>query len=182
MYTDSYKLLQEQYHIACPEYGCSSSKWATSIIDLAKQFGIKTILDYGCGKGLLRTLGDSYDVTLFDPFVEEFKQRPKDNYQLVICTDVMEHTEPQFTNEIISDIFYYSNYLVFFNIAVTPAVKTLPDGRNTHINLKSINEWTKILLKYFNLINVSKQFNEKGTYEALNFLGIKFGIDLRKNV
>ena len=43
-------------------------------------------------------------------------------------------------------IFIGSNLsLVFIVIACYPAKKTLPDGRNVHLSIKTVDEWKKII-------------------------------------
>lgn len=56
--TDQYRELNAQLHNTNPSYGVSSSRWAPLVAGLAENFGTRDILDYGCGKGLLKsTLG-----------------------------------------------------------------------------------------------------------------------------
>jgi SAM-dependent methyltransferase len=53
-----------------------------------------SVLDYGCGNGILvRFLKDrGYShVTGFDPYVKEFSQRPASSFDCVIANDVIEH-------------------------------------------------------------------------------------------
>lgn len=182
MFSSEYKEIQVQYHKDRPEYGTSSPKFRDAILQVCQQFKVKKVLDYGCGKGMSKVFlaNNVREIVLYDPFVEMYSDKPLDSFDLVLCTDVMEHVEEKFVLDVLQDIFYYSNCLVFFNISLVPAIKTLPDGRNTHITLKPVNYWMLKLLKYFDIINAGKQFSSRGV-ESLTFLGTKYGIELQVN-
>lgn len=106
------------------------------------------VLDYGCGrhtfKEAMTELYPSVIVDEYDPGVPGFDELPKDSYRVydvVVCTDVMEHVEEQFTTTTLMTIRDLTRCVAFFNIVTTPCSSTLPDGRNTHINLKSVDDW-----------------------------------------
>ena len=53
------------------------------------------------------------------------------------------------------ELFKLANKFVFIVIACYPAKKTLPDGRNVHLCIKSVKDWKKIIkdirLKFSNI-------------------------------
>lgn len=172
--TNDYLLLNKKLHEENKDYGANGAKWTKHVANLIQVTKVKTILDYGCGKGSLYfTLKDMVkEYQNYDPCIEEFSKSPHPA-ELVICTDVMEHVEPEFTDAVIMDIQKNCQNIVFFNVALQPAVKTLPDGRNTHINLHPINWWVRKFINYFGVLEiglVSTQGENKG-YESFCFTG-----------
>ena len=63
----------------------------------------------------------------------------------VICVDVVEHIPEGDVINFIEELFKLSNKFVFIVIACYPAKKTLPDGRNVHLCIKSVQEWKIII-------------------------------------
>lgn len=169
--SDEYKQLNKKFHHDCEKYGVGGPRWSEAISNIVRTYKIKTILDYGCGKGTLRPLIKDMVKTYenYDPCIEEFSVCPHDTFDLVICMDVMEHVELRFTDNILSHIFRCSGKFVFFNIATSLASKTLPDGRNTHINIMPEREWLQKLERWFNFINVNRIVSEN--YSAINYFG-----------
>ena len=47
----------------------------------------------------------------------------------------------------IEELFRLANKFIFVVIACYPAKKKLPDGRNVHLSIKTIDDWKKIILK-----------------------------------
>jgi len=121
----------------------------------------KSILDYGCGKGILYS--DNYDdltneidsplhkhwnlddYELFDPAYEEHSKLPVHKKDAVICTDVLEHVAEDDLDWVVTEIFSYAKKIVFLNIACFEALKTLSDGRNAHISVFNPNDWLQFL-------------------------------------
>jgi hypothetical protein len=60
---------------------------------------------------------------------------------LVVCTDVLEHIEPEHLDAVLAHIFRLAQRAVFLQIALFPAKKTLPDGRNAHLIVQPANWW-----------------------------------------
>ena len=175
--SDKYIELNRQLHKENVDYGSIGAKWAQHLTNLIHISGVKTVLDYGCGKGSLYfSLKDLVkDFQNYDPCVEEFSKEPH-SAQLVICTDVMEHVEPENTDKVLFDIKRLSERMVFFNISLRPAVKTLPDGRNTHINLHSTNWWVRKLIDHFEILELGLVGSQKGEnketiYDSFCFTG-----------
>ena len=137
------------------------------VIDLTKS---KSVIDFGCGKAKyyfeeIVINNNSYknitnfwninDTFLYDPGVENFSKYPSRKADGVICVDVVEHIPEDDAINFIKELFKLANKFVFIVIACYPAIKTLPDGRNVHLCLKSANDWKKIIkdikLKFSNI-------------------------------
>jgi len=144
MISDTYKELNRQLHETNPRYGISGKNYADTIRKLS-MWGRLTILDYGSGKCTLsQALGPAYRVTDFDPCIEELSAMPLP-HDVVVCTDVMEHVEPEFIKAVLDDIRGLTKRVAFFSISLVPAKKTLADGRNAHISLHPQSAWAEML-------------------------------------
>jgi len=80
---------------------------------------------------------------LYDPYRPEYAERPPFNFDLVICTDVMEHIPEEDVQDVLDDIFDHADKGVFLTIAQFPAKKTLPNGENAHCTLESSEWWNE---------------------------------------
>ncbi len=127
------------------------------VIDLTKS---NSIIDFGCGKAKyyfeeVRINNKAYsnisnywnikDVYLYDPGVKNFSAYPSRKADGIICIDVVEHIPESDAISFIMELFKLAKKFIFIVIACYPAKKTLPDGRNVHLCIKSANEWKKII-------------------------------------
>ena len=136
-------------HQASECYGASGEKHAAKIQNMASRMGTEDILDYGCGKG---TLGDAlgFDINEYDPCIPG-KDSPPDPADLVVCTDVMEHIEPEYLDAVLDDLKRLTKIAIYLNVAMYPALKHLPDGRNTHLIQENREWWLPKLMQRFEL-------------------------------
>jgi hypothetical protein len=157
-YTQAYKQMQKELH-AGSKYGVSGKEYAQNFFMLlsqvAKRLGSCSVLDYGAAQGgTMKAVRDAFLLhpaitdRCYDPFVEGIDSAPQPA-DVVICTDVMEHVEPECTDAVLDHIASLTKRVAFFSIALTPAIKTLSDGRNAHINLRPAQDWQRDLTKRF---------------------------------
>ena len=120
--------------------GASLKKHIPKINRIITEKNIESVLDYGCGKAMFhhRLRVEPHK---FDPGYPPYSEKPTGNFELVICTDVMEHVEEEFVSKVFVEIFHYATKHVYLHIATKKAVKTLPDGRNAHVTIKPENWW-----------------------------------------
>jgi hypothetical protein len=160
--SEAYKALQEGFHDVTPSYGTSGSEHASRVFlgaaQIAKKYGSCDVLDYGCGKETLRlSIEESFPsvggvrVIGYDPGRKGYDAEPKPA-DMVVCTDVMEHIEPECVDAVLRHICELTKHVAIIDVALTPAQKILPDGRNAHICLKSKDWWLSFIKKYFVLI------------------------------
>lgn len=152
--TDEYRDLNRQLHSERTDYGSSAGRWAAAVAHWIPVFGVSSILDYGCGKGALATqmAADNADVLPmgYDPALPPFDIKPQ-AADMVVCTDVLEHVEPECLDDVLRHIWGLTNGVAFINVACRPAVKTLPDGRNAHLIQKPAAWWFEKLSVWFDL-------------------------------
>lgn len=148
--SESYKNLNEELHTLNPNYGVSGSRYADRVRIIADEINAASVLDYGCGKGTLaQSIG--FPIFEYDPAVQWKQSRPEPA-DLVVCTDVLEHIEPELIDEVIHDLYSLTKKRLFFSIALTKAQKTLSDGRNAHLIVENVEWWKKKLSAKFSII------------------------------
>ena len=62
--------------------------------------------------------------------------------ELVICTDVLEHIEPELIDNVLKHIESLTLKTAYLIIDTLPAQKNLPDGRNAHLIIENQDWWT----------------------------------------
>lgn len=131
--------------------GNSTKRYVSEINLMIETHEAKTLLDYGSGKGMQYLNSRVHEQwggilpTCYDPGFAPLSKRPEGTFDGVICTDVMEHIEERDVVKVLEDIFDYANKFVFLGIACFPASKTLPDGRNCHVTIRSPGWWDNII-------------------------------------
>lgn len=133
--SNEYRELQRKAH-AANTYGVSGRRQAVQVLKFAEQVKTPRILDYGCGRGTLKDalqkLGCKLDVMEYDPCVKGKEKLPKPS-ELVVCTDVLEHIEPDKLDAVIKHLYDLCKGHAYFVIATRPANLHLDDGRNAHL-------------------------------------------------
>jgi hypothetical protein len=146
-----YAELNAQLHKSFERYGCNSARHLERIEKLMKEAGCHSVLDYGCGKGgLVKALeGKHIPVQGYDPAMEEYSDAPKPA-DMVVCTDVLEHIEPEKLDAVLADLNRLTLKTAFLLIALRyDSTKTLPDGTNPHKIVESLDWWVAKLRVVF---------------------------------
>ena len=157
-YTENYKAMQKELH-AAGNYGVTGKTYVPSIFhaicQLYKRHGSVSVLDYGAaGGGTMEAVKEhlflppDVESRCYDPFVDEFAAEPAPA-DLLLCTDVLEHVEPECTKAVLDHIAALTRRMAIFAISLQPARKKLSDGRNAHINLPGQEFWLRELKKRF---------------------------------
>lgn len=129
---------------------------------LVAQTKSTSLLDYGAGKGLVYRMRDiklrtgeristvrDYlgigRIVCYDPAVKELMELPKERFDGVVSTDVLEHCPQEDIPWIIEELFALARKFVFANIACYPASKKLPNGENAHCTIRPSAWWNEII-------------------------------------
>lgn len=146
-----HRKMQRLLHADPEGFGQRGGKWADVVMEIAKQYGAYSILDYGCGQGSLkralikRSLG-AIRVDEYDPGI-----KGKDGLpifaDLVVCTDVLEHIEPDKLDAVLDHIRMLARKAVWVVVATKDTAKTLADGRSAHLIVQPGKWWIKRLRK-----------------------------------
>jgi len=169
---DSSELLEHYIHKheSDPLFSKGSSlfKHVPYLARVIKDHRIKTVLDYGCGKAffwkwdyqpaVLNTI-PNLKIRLYDPAIEKLNKLPEGRYDLVVCTDVLEHLHPDDTETVVQRLVEYTRRHLFVCIGLTPAKKQFPDGTNLHTNLHTQEWWEELFEK-----TITAWENKHGTY------------------
>lgn len=148
--SDTYRELNRDLHATRGDmYGANSYRWADMVLSLRDEAQANTVLDYGCGKGKLKeALGDPGWMREYDPAIAGKDGEPE-KADLIVCTDVLEHIEPEFLDNVLDQIGKLAERAVFLVIATQPAEKHLADGRNAHLSLHDPQWWKQKLSDKF---------------------------------
>lgn len=128
-----------QMHSTGKFNGASGRKHLSTISYLVGKVGVKSILDYGSGVDSFVTIAE-VSVVDYDPAVPGKDALPA-SADLVICTDVLEHIEPDKLQDVLAHIHSLTIKMCFVVIATRPADKRLPDGRNAHLIIDNAAWW-----------------------------------------
>ena len=140
--SDDYRALNYEMHQR-GGYGVSGFHYAQIVRDMMAKWKCETALDYGCGQRTLRKalepLG-AFELREYDPALPEYAGMP-DKADLVICTDVLEHIEPECLDAVLDHIHGLSRTVTLLGVSMQAAAKTLPDGRNAHLIVEGPDFW-----------------------------------------
>lgn len=151
MYSQEYQQQLQDKHAKDDNWGTTSHRYAALITEFASTHGLREILDYGCGKGALKqNMPESFTIKEYDPGIPQKSKKPKPA-QMVVCTDVLEHVEPNYLNQVLDDLHRVTEKIGFFDVCMVPAIHTLPDGRNAHLIVEDSNWWLEKILQRFKL-------------------------------
>lgn len=144
-----YKALQIELHSRPNGYGGKGGKWAPAVKGLIDRFGATSVLDYGCGEGsLVKALRELCDhrvrLSEYDPGVPGKDVMPS-FADLVVCTDVLEHVEPELLDGVLVHLRLMARKAIFAVIATRPSSKTMADGRNAHLIVEQASWWMERL-------------------------------------
>jgi hypothetical protein len=140
-----YRRQLQQKH-AVSNWGKHGHSHATEVLALLAQIGGRSVLDYGCGRATLAKALPGIKVNEYDPGIlgKDLLPKPAD---VVVCTDVLEHIEPERLDSVLRHIFLLAGRAAYFVIATQAARESLPDGRNAHLIVKPAEWWLARLRK-----------------------------------
>ena len=152
--TDEYRYLNAKLHRVKSDYGAQGHKAAGKVLEYCLANDCYSILDYGCGKGTLRkelsAKGSKVPVFEYDPAIEGKTENPP-ICDMVVCTDVLEHVEPDLLDQVLSHVRMRTKVALYFEVHCGLAAKTLADGRNVHLSNHSPLWWKQKLTEYFDI-------------------------------
>ena len=186
---DSYKVLhQEEGKFK----GISLVPLVPTLMSLVKENDCKTLLDYGCGKAIpydkdrckevdlrhpIQKLCNLKSFDLYDPAYEKYATLPDKKYDIVVCTDVLEHIAEQDLDYVLTQILSRSNKVVFLNISCQPALKHFKEGKfkgkNVHISVFDPSWWGHKIGNIWNKFNNLKVYTLCETKEGTHATCIK---------
>lgn len=135
-------------------YGTGSFRWSEMVCNLREELGAETVLDYGCGRGTLRIgLGNPKWCREYDPAIPGKDVLPQEQSDLVVCTDVLEHVEPERLTNVLDYLWQTAKKGLFVVISLRPSEKTLADGRNAHLLIRDAIWWRAHFERLFKVVS-----------------------------
>jgi 2-polyprenyl-3-methyl-5-hydroxy-6-metoxy-1,4-benzoquinol methylase len=145
-----YRHLNAKLHADNLAYGVGGGRTLTRSRSWPPALKTRSILDYGCGKGYLGKALPRHPIWEFDPAIPGKSESPRPA-DLVVCTDVLEHIEPDRLAFVLDDLRRCVKQIGYFVICTVPSSKFLADGRNSHLIQRDRLWWKKKLQKFFTI-------------------------------
>jgi len=140
-----YREQQRVLHARPQGYGGKGHKWAPVVRALVTEYQAYSVLDYGCGQGsLVRALADprlpGVRLDEYDPAIPGKDMLPS-FADLVVCTDVLEHVEPELLASVLSHLRMLARKAVWLVVSTRETAKVLDDDRNAHLTVHPGTWW-----------------------------------------
>jgi 2-polyprenyl-3-methyl-5-hydroxy-6-metoxy-1,4-benzoquinol methylase len=153
--SENYAEQNRLLHASNPGYGRRGARHCQAMLEVLNATDSKSILDYGCGKGRFKAAMSSnplLDIRNYDPAIPAFAKSP-DAADLVLCSDVLEHIEPEKLDAVLHHIRGLAKKAAYIVVATKPdRTKTLPDGRNPHLIVHPSEWWMEKLATVFPVV------------------------------
>lgn len=136
---DLYKQLHQQR-----SYGDTGSVYTDDIKSFIDDTAASSVLDFGAGIGTLKnSLHNKYSFNIdeFDPCVPGKEVIPKDEYEMVITTDLLEHLFEEEIDNLFEEMLVLKPKFMYHAISTRTATILLPDGSNCHKTVKDAEWW-----------------------------------------
>ena len=107
---------------------------------------IKTVLDYGSGRGSWKDkINDEINISALEYFELEkvYQYEPtiteskREIAECVLCFDVLEHIFISDLKNIVTDLYNHASKMVILQIACYNAKAKLPNGENAHVIVRN---------------------------------------------
>lgn len=147
--SDEMRRLNAELHHTNLQYGVGGGKHTDVVKSICEQLGTTSVLDYGAGKQYLAK-ALPFPIWSYDPAVPEISELPRPA-DLVVCTDVLEHVEPERLKYVLNHIRGVMLQCGYFVVHNGPARKTYANGQNTHLIQQSPQWWEQQLTQFFEI-------------------------------
>ncbi len=140
----SYRDLNRKLHETKPDWGTNGgASWIGPFLK-----GYDSILDYGCGKGVMRVA--VADFRRYDPAIPEYADDPSPA-DLVVCIAVLEHIETECVEAVLDHIRALARKAVIIKISTHQSVLRMADGSAVHRTVHGADWWAPKLLDRWKL-------------------------------
>lgn len=149
-----YQAMCRKMHEDDPTWGVFGQNFADLAGVIYKKHGCRSALDYGCGKRTMeKALG--FPINNYDPAIPECSALPNPA-EMVICTEVLEHIEPECLDGVLDHIRECTQKLALLTVATKPAGQMLPDGRNAHLIVRNYRWWLPKIWERFEIMSMTR--------------------------
>lgn len=123
--------------------------YVDELLRLCLKCEAKSVIDYGCGfvdmtqeisQLVWGPVSRSLHVQSYDPGIPG-RERLPEPADVVFSVDVLEHIEPDKLQNVLNHIYSLTVKCALLVVAIKPAEKRLPDGRNAHLIIDNAGWW-----------------------------------------
>jgi hypothetical protein len=149
--TDLIPLYREMAEGGDNFHGLSILQHSKQIGRLIKEVGACNALDFGAGRGdaynsphkVYRDWGlKRHEITLYDPAFPRHDKMPTKRFDVVLCSDVLEHVPEEDVDGFVQALFGHAKLHVWASVCCRLAKKTFPTtGENLHVTVKPYQWW-----------------------------------------
>lgn len=150
MLSKAYRKQLERIHSDPTIKWGNDGKYHREVVErLSAEVSAKTMLDFGAGRSslskALKRYGSRLHITDYEPGRPKKAVLPRGPFDMVTCTDVLEHVEPEQVDTVLQAIAARTRKRAFFVIDCVEANAVLPDGRNAHLTVAPPMWWAQRL-------------------------------------
>lgn len=87
-------------------------------------------------------------MTLYDPAFRRDDILPAGKFDMVICSDVLEHVPEDEVDQLIERLFGYGRLIIWASVCCRLAKKTFADGTNMHVTVQPYEWWERKFAAY----------------------------------
>lgn len=184
MISEEYKKEMKNLHKNRENFG-RGVRIPNEVIRCIEEYDIKSILDFGCGKGtVVEKLKETYPqikIYGYDPGHETYNTLPN-KVDMIFSEDVLEHIEPEKLDETLVDLANRCDKVMYHLIACHLSKKQLSDGRNAHLIVESPDWWEKKLEDVLGLKMYNKRIIDRIAHpkKGPEIRILKYGVTLEK--
>tara|TARA_R110000803_G_scaffold166755_4_gene230036 strand:- start:2152 stop:2655 length:504 start_codon:yes stop_codon:yes gene_type:complete len=143
--SDKHRENYKQYYKNLDGIDERPSRWQPYIEDLVALMRCKTLLDYGCGGYPRLEKHMDLAVTSYDPALPGYDYLPMNQFDMVVCIDVLEHVEPETLDKVIEYLKGRTKKMLLVSVSTSESTKLLPDGSPWHCNVQPRAYWDELI-------------------------------------
>ena len=161
--TPEYTKMWQDWHADRRDVGSRGDIQYKFILKFCEALDTKDVLDYGCGKRWLAA-ALPFPIQSYDPGIIGFDRRPEPA-DIVVSHHMLEHIEPECIDDVLFDMHRCTKQVCLVWVPIYSAKSFLPDGRNSHLLIRSPLWWQRKLSGLFAIRYIYEGWSPKGSQQ-----------------